>query len=501
MRRFINFATPKAARACPSVWAALGAAMAFYWRPGFAVLGAEHLCALGLVFGSVGIWVGESPFNRPAIRRVLFAFAFGLAIGASAAIGEDAYRPPVELAQFAPHFIKATAVSDSRRTGSGNTIILAEVSSLGAAHPGLSMTLSWPRARGRIALVTDAPGPIYSGQTLEASSIKAINPGQGLYYAPGAGLRIIPFRAVLPKFRAGLRSGFSMAIKAVSGRSFPLAQALILGIRDDLDDETARLFRVAGCSHILALSGQHLSILCMLVTVLGNRIFRRAGLAQGAAIGFALAFTWLAGASPSLFRASLMAVLSALFVKVDRRQGGLSVLSVAFCLALMTKPGDGRSLSFQLSYAAMAGLILLSPKWETLLWRLPPPLAKALSASLAALCATAPLSLAIFGTLYPGGIIAASLSGPLVLGFMWSLLAAVPLGFVLPFLQDPLSILHESFNNILLSVMEIGAAAPALVVETWWSQAISLASIALIILFVYCYPYMEHAIHRPRAAA
>jgi predicted membrane metal-binding protein len=195
-----------------------------------------------------------------------------------------------------------------------------------------------------------------------------------------------------------------------------------------------------------------------------------------------------------------MAMLSALFVKADRRQTGLSVLSAAFCLALMAKPGDGRNLSFQLSYAAMAGLTLFSAKWETLLWRLPPPLAKALSASLAALCATAPLSLAIFGTLYPGGIVAASLSGPLVLGFMWSLLASIPLGLALPCLQGSLSALHEGFQNILLSVMEIGAAAPALIVETWWSQAILLASIVLLVLFVYCYPYMEYAFHRRKAS-
>jgi ComEC/Rec2-related protein len=499
MRRFFIFIALKASRACPSVWAAFGASLAFFGKPGFAASGT--FCAIGLVLGSVGIWVGEPPFKKETLRRILLAFSFGLAIGASAAIGEDAYRPPAELEQFAPYSITATAISDSRRTGSGNTIILVEVKSLVVARPGLAMTLSWPRAGARISLVTDAADAVYSGQSLEAAGIKAINPEQGLYYAPGAGLKVAAFRAALPKIRAGMRNGFSKAIKAVSGRSFPLAQALLLGIRDDLDDEMTKLFRVAGCSHILALSGQHLSILCMLVTVLGGRIFRRAGLAQGAAIGFALAFTWLAGASPSLFRACLMAVLSALFVKADRRQTGLSVLSVAFCLALMAKPGDGRSLSFQLSYAAMAGLTLFSAKWETLLWRFPPPLAKALSASLAALCATAPLSLVIFGTLYPGGIVAASLSGPLVLGFMWSLLASIPLGSALPFLQGPLASLHESFQNILLSVMEIGATAPALVVETWWSQVISLMSIALLVLFVYCYPYMEYAFHRRRAAA
>lgn len=507
-RALIEAMRRAASRTAPSVWAATGLGLAFFAVPQAARLEpASSLAAwigtcyaAALCIGSVGIWIGEKPFGSLTARRILLALAFGMAVGSSALTAETSVLPPQDLPGRSFRAAAGAAASDSRRTARGNTVLSLKIASLRAESPGLGAELAWPKGGARILLVSDFEETICAGQAIQALDIKPIDQGQGLFYVSKRDLCVHPPRKGLPSLRAGLRNGFSRGISAVSGKSFPLAQALLLGVKDDLDDGLAELFRSAGCSHILALSGQHLSILCMLVTLALDRIFNVKRYSPYAAAGFALAFTWLAGPSPSLFRACLMALLSLVLARADRRQTGMGNLALTFCLAMAIKPADGRSLSFQLSYAAMAGLILLAPRWETFLWRLPPPFAKALAASLAALCATAPLSIGIFGTLYPGGILSASISGPLVLGFMWSLLASLPLGAAFPFLRPLLAALHESFQDLLLTAMEIGAAVPPIAAQARLPKACALAAIALLGLFVYCYPYMENALHRRRAA-
>jgi 16S rRNA (adenine1518-N6/adenine1519-N6)-dimethyltransferase len=158
------------------------------------------------------------------------------------------------------------------------------------------------------------------------------------------------------------------------------------------------------------------------------------------------------------------------------------------------KPADARSLSFVLSYAAMLGLILLSSRWEGLLWRIPPPLAKALSPSLAAILLTAPLSLGVFGRVATGGIVAATLSGPIVLLFMWSLLAAAILASFLPFLDSLFAAWHQLVHGILLAVMRLGARLPSFAPAPGTEVVLASAVVVLACLFVYAYPYGESAL-------
>ena len=165
----------------------------------------------------------------------------------------------------------------------------------------------------------------------------------------------------------------------------------------------------------------------------------------------------------------------------------------------MAPLGLGRVLRIKFWLASRAallvslGLILLSSRWENLLWRLPQPLSKAVAPSLAAILATAPLSIGAFGKVATGGIVAATLSGPIVLLFMWSLLAASLLGSLLPFLDPVLSSWHQAVHALLLAVMRLGARFPAIVPETKPQAVLTSAAVVLLCLFVYAYPYGESA--------
>jgi len=488
-------------RKAPPVWVALGAIISFY---GFASRLRGVLFASFVLAGISTTFRLSSATILRELARVGLILSLGLAWGAAAALAETARAPPREFSRFAIESLEGVVAKDSRRTVSGNTIMPIRLENATVASPGFSARLEWPRGRPLVLLVTDGAGECGAGQKVHAGPLSVIDPGKSLFYVSAKDFSAGPFVSAIAGFRGRVKSAFSARVAAISGKAFPLAQALLLGVTDEIDGEESRLFREAGCSHILSLSGQHLSVLCMLMTILVARLMKRGDLADMASLAFAGAFTWLAGAGPSLFRSVIMVAAGIFLKRTDRPQQGITILSLAFCAGLGLKPEDGRSLSFTLSYAAMAGLILLSPRWECVLWRLPPMLSKPLSASLAALCATASLSISAFGSLPPGGLIAATISGPVVLVFMWSLLGASALGSVLPFLSPILSRWHELVHEALLAVMRLGAILPPLNIAEASGKAFASAAIVALSLFVYAYPYGEYALYkiaRERGAA
>ncbi|PKL03959.1 MAG: hypothetical protein CVV53_09015, partial [Spirochaetae bacterium HGW-Spirochaetae-9] len=485
-------------RRAPVVWTALGAAIVFYGFPRY--FGASLLVATALAGVSATFRQG-GPSQLRTVAGIGLALSLGVVWGAAAALAETSFAQPPDLARFPLAQVSGRLVADGRRTSKGNTIIAIELEEATILQKGWSSRLAWPRCHPRISLVTDSKTELAAGRRINIAQISAIDAGQALYYASAKNIMLGPFVSTAARLRAAAKSTLSARIKAVAGKAFPLAQALLLGVMDDIGNEEAGLFRDAGCAHILSLSGQHLSILCSLMTLLFAKLLKRARLADIASIAFALLFTWLAGAGPSLLRSTLMTMAGIAMRRMDRPQQGITILALVFCVTLGWKPAQARSLSFTLSYSAMIGLNLLSARWEGILWRIPPFAAKPLAASFAALSATASISLHTFGFFALGGIIASSLSGPVVLLLMWSLLGSTLLGSLLPFLGTILSAWHELIHAVLLGIMRIGALLPAIRPESGGGRLLVSLAIVALCLFVYAYPYIENALSQIREEA
>jgi ComEC/Rec2-related protein len=426
------------------------------------------------------------------------ALALGLVLGTSAALAETAYAPPPELARFAAVGFSGRLETDSRLSASGNTILQLRLDMVELSTPSWHMSLEWPKSRARVSLVIEGRRSFSKGMMLNATGVSPIDIEQALYYSPAKNCIPGAFSSLLFSVRSIAVRFLVERLESVTGDAFALAQALLLGIRDDLDPEIPQLFKTAGCAHILALSGQHLSILCSLAGLFFVKVLRRRDLAAAAVPLIAILFTWIAGAGPSLLRAAIMSVAAAAASRLDRPQKGISTLSLAFCLALGVSPPDARSLSFVLSYGAMLGLFFFSARWENFLWRVPTLAVKPLAASLAALSFTAFISLPSFGYLALGGIIASALAGPLVLALMWLILGAVILGSFLPFFDSIFASLHEFLQEALLLIMKMGSSLPVIKPREGATTLAVLLVIALLNLFVYAYPYVEYALNAVR---
>ena len=180
-------------------------------------------------------------------------------------------------------------------------------------------------------------------------------------FAGGGTETLLERWAAIPAAR--LRT-FIDTIPFPSERTGPLLKAFLTGDRSGLSRETVRAFRGSGASHLLALSGLHMGILYLLLTKtlwpVGNspkaKGFRYAAILTAAGL-----FTLMTGASPSIVRAFLFIALNETARLLHRPRSPLRVLSAALLIQLVLTPSAIRSVGFQLSYLAMAGIFLLYP--------------------------------------------------------------------------------------------------------------------------------------------
>ncbi len=138
-----------------------------------------------------------------------------------------------------------------------------------------------------------------------------------------------------------------------------LLKALLTGDRSDLSAHTTNAFRDSGASHILALSGLHLGIIYGIVVkafaVLGNSpaaVKARSTLTIAATGAYCI----MVGAAPSISRAFLFILLRELSVIFGRSATLRDTLCGAFVIQVCLDAGAVRSVSFQLSYLAIAGI-------------------------------------------------------------------------------------------------------------------------------------------------
>lgn len=208
-----------------------------------------------------------------------------------------------------------------------------------------------------------------------------------------------------------LRSAIKEAIlKALPNENGALAAALLLGDKSGLSDETLAAFSKIGITHIICVSGFHLSLWSMLIL----NILRKTGIPRGfACIGAMLgtvAFMFISGMTYSVQRSGIMTLLFLLGDLLMRKTDSLNSLGLSLTVIGIIDPFSMGSVSLRLSALATAGIILCSelviPKFRDGLQRRVPKLffnaaaniGESLLHTLAATAFTLPVSIRLYGT-------------------------------------------------------------------------------------------------------
>lgn len=265
----------------------------------------------------------------------------------------------------------------------------------------------------------------------------------------------------LSYFRGMLRMQFKR-LMFQWGSAGGLLLALLSGSREYTNIKLADGFRQAGLSHILALSGMHLSFFSLMAGNASKKLFGKKIVPLFSLIAITL-FVWFAGLSPSLFRALLCSVFTMILLYANIDFSIFTVLSCPFVLQGIISPSDVKSLAFILSYGAILGIILFTDIFMKFFVQfLPTGIASSTSASCGAILCTSPITLYYFGTFAPIGIIATVIVSPLIslyllIGFIFTILVLLCPPFLIP-----LGVLLNLLYNIIDFMVCLFAKVPPL---------------------------------------
>ena len=168
---------------------------------------------------------------------------------------------------------------------------------------------------------------------------------------------------VLKKFLFKIRAIIiSILKKNISGnKEAGLAEAMLIGYKDDLDKNLVQAYSNTGVVHIIAISGLHLALIYWLLNLLVkplSRLRKLKWLKPVIIISGLWFFSLAAGASPSVLRAALMFSCLVMGKSLSRSSSIYNSLAASAFLLLCINPYWLWDVGFQLSYAAVLSIVL-----------------------------------------------------------------------------------------------------------------------------------------------
>ena len=222
--------------------------------------------------------------------------------------------------------------------------------------------------------------------------------------------------------------------------------ALVLGDRSLLEESTRRRFARTGLMHLLAVSGLHVLLVGMVLYSLLRPILMRLRLGwqameiTRAAVTMALLVLYMlmAGSSASVVRAVVMTGFFIGGTVLGRTSHALNTLGVAGVILLLVRPGSLFEAGFQLSFAAVAAIVTLSPRCTERIpdaWMaraLPRSVLSSVTVSLTATLGTMPVLLYHFGQVSFAGLLLNLVAIPLTASTLAAGLTGLCLGAWMP---------------------------------------------------------------------
>ncbi|MEO0141241.1 MAG: ComEC/Rec2 family competence protein [candidate division WOR-3 bacterium] len=262
-----------------------------------------------------------------------------------------------------------------------------------------------------------------------------------------------------------------------SPENFGLSLGFLLGERDRIPKPLLDDFRSTGLMHLLALSGLHVGLIFLILTVGLSFLSKRWG--ASIAAGLVWIYAFFVGASPSVIRAAIFVSLFTLAYISGRKRSDLNTLGAAALATLLVNPSWIADIGFQLSYLATFGILYymrgvwLSGSWFRK-WVISPILV-----TLSAQVFVAPVLLSEFGALslwaFPLNIACVPLLGLVMsewaLYFLfYPLKIAAPFAAVANLGLDLLRLIITS--AVSLSRLQLRFSMPLWAMALWWAIAI-----------------------------
>lgn len=418
----------------------------------------------------------------------------GLAVGAIAFLYTGVYQ----LLRFAPY----QALAGSSQVATGTVTKVAEYST-----DDREVTITLSRVAGKEikprckVFVEDREDlPIHVGDTLEMQiELRGFDENTDVMSFKSQGISLLGYIEAL--FHVESPTGLNLAgrldalreklaagqIAHLSRENAGFARSLLFGDKTKLELSIREAFRSAGLSHVLAVSGLHLTILSQFALL----FFTAVGLGRKKAVYLSLLlvllFVGLCGFTASATRAGIMLTIYHLGSCLKRQGDPYTSLAFAGLIMVLPNPYYVRDLGLMLSFGALLGILLFAKPIEAFIMRLIGDHKKGrcahfflslFSQSLGAIAGTLPMTIFLFGSfplLAPlANVVVVPLIQPaLILCLLLTATAAVPF-------LGPVAALFGLLADWTLSavcwVVKLFALGPIVYFsgEEWYAKAIAL---------------------------
>lgn len=154
--------------------------------------------------------------------------------------------------------------------------------------------------------------------------------------------------------------------KTYSENIFNIVLGVMLGYTKQIDTDVKEDFSNSNISHVLAVSGMHISYIIILITKSTQKIFgkRKSKIIASTVL---LIYMFITGFSVSVVRASIMGILVCMSFVVYRKSDTLNNIAIAGLITLINNPYSIISLSFSLTYGGTIGIVFFEPVVEKII--------------------------------------------------------------------------------------------------------------------------------------
>lgn len=175
------------------------------------------------------------------------------------------------------------------------------------------------------------------------------------------------FKRFLNYLRTSLISVFDRS--SLDSEERGIAQALVFGFRDGLERDVKKAYSNTGSIHILAVSGLHVGLIYAMLNALFFFLRRKRWkllLKFLLVVLFLWLYTFIAGLSPSVLRATIMFTMFQLGQLFSRKSNSYNTLAATAVILMLTDTTSLFDIGFQLSFLAVGGILFFYPymsKW------------------------------------------------------------------------------------------------------------------------------------------
>lgn len=267
------------------------------------------------------------------------------------------------------------------------------------------------------------------------------------------------FRRFIAAVREHYRSGMERAMPKEDAAA---VFAMLFGGYEGLDENFVEDFQATGIVHILSVSGSHISLIAAVMAWLAAVLRLPRAVSAVLVLSCIALYSILSGCVPPVIRSAIMGSLAFLALVLGRERESRVILLLTGIFMLLWNPLLLFHISFELSYLATAGLIVLAPVLRRWMRErgLPDVLAMSLAITIAAQLATLPVLAWYFGQVSLSSLLANLIVVPIleliiILGLFAGLLA-----FLLPFLGHVIFVLTSLMLGLAAELAHVLARLP-----------------------------------------